>query len=292
MLGVTGDAQGAAELGEQAGMIPRALELLFRSREAAKAAGWRYTFRASMLEVYCEELLDLLAPGAAGLRGAQVADWDKAAASASGGARALEVRHDEASGVTVVEGATSVEVGSAQEVAELLQRAAAARATGRTTCNARSSRSHLVMSLRLDGDNELTGASSRGALHLVDLAGSERLSRSGAAGDSLKETQAINKSLSALGDVIAALAAHAPHVPYRNSKLTWLLAGALGGDAKTLMLVNIAPGREAAPETLCSLRFAAKVNSVELATQKRCGELAGPGAAIAAKAAAAKKAAK
>ena len=291
MLGATGDVD-ASELGEQAGMIPRALELLFRSREAAKAAGWRYTFRASMLEVYCEELLDLLAPGAAGLRGAQVADWDKAAASASGGARALEVRHDEASGVTVVEGATSVEVGSAQEVAELLQRAAAARATGRTACNARSSRSHLVMSLRLDGDNELTGASSRGALHLVDLAGSERLSRSGAAGDSLKETQAINKSLSALGDVIAALAAHAPHVPYRNSKLTWLLAGALGGDAKTLMLVNIAPGREAAPETLCSLRFAAKVNSVELATQKRCGELAGPGAAIAAKAAAAKKAAK
>ena len=142
------------------------------------------------------------------------------------------------------------------------------------------------MSLRLEGTREDGGAAARhGALHLVDLAGSERLSRSGAQGESLKETQAINKSLSALGDVIAALGAKAGHVPYRNSKLTWLLAPALGGDAKTLMLVNVAPGREAANETLCSLRFAAKVNAVELATVKRCGELAGPGAAIAAKAA-------
>ena len=145
------------------------------------------------------------------------------------------------------------------------------------------------MSLRLDGDNAGSGAATRGALHLVDLAGSERLSRSGAAGEALRETQAINKSLSALGDVIAALGAKAAHVPYRNSKLTWLLAGALGGDAKTLMLVNVAPAREAAGETLCSLRFAAKVNAVELATAKRVGELAGPGAAIAAKAAAAAK---
>lgn len=111
---------------------------------------------------------------------------------------------------------------------------------------------------------------------MVDLAGSERLSKSGVEGEALKETQAINKSLAALGDVIAALASRAPHVPFRNSTLTRLLAPALGGDAKTLMLVNVAPTRDAAGETLCSLRFAAKVNSCELATQQRKGEIAGP----------------
>ena len=79
--------------------------------------------------------------------------------------------------------------------------------------------------------------------------------------DRLKEAQSINKSLSALGDVIAALAEKAPHVPYRNSKLTYLLQNALGGDAKTLMFANVSPVAESAQETLCSLRFAAKVNA-------------------------------
>ena len=126
--------------------------------------------------------------------------------------------------------------------------------------NDHSSRSHMVFTLNLTGV-DASGAPRRGVLNLVDLAGSERLSRTGATGDRLKEAQSINKSLSALGDVIAARAEKAAHVPYRNSKLTYLLQNALGGDAKTLMFANVSPVAESAQETLCSLRFAAKVNA-------------------------------
>lgn len=108
--------------------------------------------------------------------------------------------------------------------------------------NERSSRSHSVFTLRISGNNPLTSESCEGTLNLVDLAGSERLNSSGVASDKdrLRETQAINKSLSALGDVIAALGEKAgssrdSHVPYRNSKLTYLLQNSLSGNSKTLV---------------------------------------------------------
>lgn len=145
----------------------------------------------------------------------------------------------------------------------MLKRASQNRATGATNINERSSRSHSVFTLQLTGENKKTGERSSGLLNLIDLAGSERLSMSGSVGDRLKETQAINKSLSSLGDVIQSLVnkKEGSHVPYRNSKLTWLLRNSLGGNCKTLMFVNVSPLVEHFNETLCSLRFATKVNS-------------------------------
>lgn len=146
----------------------------------------------------------------------------------------------------------------------MLKRASQNRATGATNINERSSRSHSVFTLQLTGENKKTGERSSGLLNLIDLAGSERLSMSGSVGDRLKETQAINKSLSSLGDVIQSLVnkKEGSHVPYRNSKLTWLLRNSLGGNCKTLMFVNVSPLVEHFNETLCSLRFATKVNII------------------------------
>jgi kinesin family protein C1 len=101
------------------------------------------------------------------------------------------------------------------------------------------------------------------------LAGSERLSRSNASGDRAKEAVAINKSLSALTDVFVAIGQKASHIPFRNSKLTYLLQPSLSGDGKTLMMVNLSPTELSAQESLCSLRFAAQVNQCELGKAKR-----------------------
>ena len=112
------------------------------------------------------------------------------------------------------------------------------RSVAATQCNEHSSRSHFVFRLNIDGSNDAIGQTVNGVLNLVDLAGSERLSKSHATGDRLKETQNINKSLSALGDVILSIKNGDSHTPYRNSKLTWLLKPCLGNKSKTLMFVN------------------------------------------------------
>lgn len=123
-----------------------------------------------------------------------------------------------------------------------------------TACNERSSRSHSILQIHLvKPDKTVT-------LTLVDLAGSERLNFTKVEGERLKETQAINKSLSALADVISAMKDQESHIPFRNSKLTFLLQNVLSSQsAKILMLVNLNP--VSLNESLCSLRFASKVNS-------------------------------
>eukprot|EP01116_Phalansterium_solitarium_P023290 TRINITY_DN808_c0_g2_i3.p1 TRINITY_DN808_c0_g2~~TRINITY_DN808_c0_g2_i3.p1 ORF type:complete len:708 (-),score=304.84 TRINITY_DN808_c0_g2_i3:54-2177(-) len=233
------------------GMIPRAVEQVFASAEVLKDKGWKYDIEASFIEIYNETLRDLLASGKA----ADEAKYD--------------IKHDAAKGTTSVANAKVVKVERPAQVYELLRKATKNRAVARTLMNERSSRSHSVFQLRIAGVNSFTGETTNGLLNLIDLAGSERLDQSGATGQRLKETQAINKSLSALGDVIAALANSTTHVPYRNSKLTFLLQNSLGGNSKTLMFVNVSPRATDLQETISSLRFAQKVNACEIGTAKK-----------------------
>eukprot|EP00892_Ulva_mutabilis_P004659 jgi/Ulvmu1/2565/UM014_0016.1 len=261
-----GDTAAAGAAGR--GVTPRAVSMILASATRLGAAGWEFRMEATFVEVYNEGLRDLLCEAGRG-------------PGQSGGARMLDtaaIRHDP-DAHTQIAGATRMLVDSEAVAQELLRRAARARSTDATAMNSESSRSHSVFTLHITGTNEAGGCRLLGSLSLVDLAGSERLARSGAEGQRQKETCAINKSLASLGDIFQALASKSTHIPYRNSKLTYLLQPALGGDGKTLMFVNINPEVPSAYESLCALRFAAKVNAVETAAAGRGGarrNIAGP----------------
>ena len=249
--GQTGSGKTHTMIGNSAdpGMIPRSLHQIFYTAENMKEHGWTYNISVTMMEIYNEEYRDLLG--------------NKLPAG-----KQHSVKHDQ-QGRTTVTYMNDVKVNSSDKVTSLLEKAMSCRSVGATQSNEHSSRSHFVFTLKIDGTNKQLGQHSHGVLNLVDLAGSERLSKSGATGDRLKETQNINKSLSALGDVISSINNGDSHIPYRNSKLTWLLQPCLGGQSKVLMFVNISPSAISSQETLCSLRFASKVNACEIGTAKR-----------------------
>ncbi|XP_010931849.1 kinesin-like protein KIN-14H isoform X2 [Elaeis guineensis] len=255
--GKTYTMMGKPEPLEQKGLIPRSLEQIFQTSQLLQSQGWKYKMQASMLEIYNETIRDLLSPGRPG-------SFDANAALS----KQYAIKHDP-NGNTHVSDLTIVDVCSIKEVSFLLQQAAQSRSVGKTQMNEQSSRSHFVFTLRITGVNESTEQQVQGVLNLIDLAGSERLAKSGSTGDRLKETQAINKSLSALSDVIFSIAKKEDHVPFRNSKLTYLLQPCLGGDSKTLMFVNISPESSSVGESICSLRFAARVNSCEIGIPRR-----------------------
>ncbi|KAF5197959.1 Kinesin-like protein kin-14c [Thalictrum thalictroides] len=250
--GKTYTMMGRPEMPDEKGMIPRSLEQIFQSSQSLSSQGWKYKMQASMLEIYNETIRDLLSTSRANnVDGKQ-----------------HTIKHD-ANGNAHVSDLTIVDVCSLKEVSSLLRQAAQSRSVGKTQMNEESSRSHFVFTLRIFGHNESTDQQVQGIINLIDLAGSERLSKSGSTGDRLRETQAINKSLSSLSDVIFSLAKKEDHVPFRNSKLTYLLQPCLGGDSKTLMFVNISPDPSSVGESLCSLRFAARVNACEIGVPRR-----------------------
>ncbi|KAL0437647.1 UNVERIFIED_CONTAM: Kinesin-like protein KIN-14I [Sesamum radiatum] len=171
--------------------------------------------------------------------------------------------YNEQTGLSVPD-ASLVRVSSTSDIIDLMNLGQRNRAVGATALNDRSSRSHSCLTVHVQGRDLTSGNILRGCMHLVDLAGSERVDKSEVTGDRLKEAQHINKSLSALGDVISSLAQKNSHVPYRNSKLTQLLQDSLGGQAKTLMFVHISPEPDAIGETISTLKFAERVATVEL----------------------------
>lgn len=208
-----------------------------------RGVDYKYELTTALIEVYNEELHDLLLePGKP--------------------AKKLAVRQGP-SGNTVPD-LTARVVRSTDEVTEALRFGSSNRAVGHTDMNAHSSRSHLIVQVQaaitMPGKNEPKIAK----MNLIDLAGSERLTKSGAVGQAAKEAAFINKSLSALGDVINARATKQSHCPYRNSTLTYLLQDSLGGESKTLMLLQVSPSETNFDETSCSLTFGARVNAVEM----------------------------
>jgi len=184
---------------------------------------------------------------------------------------APNVREDAKRG-TFVENLHEERVHGAEQTYETFLRGAANRRVGQTNMNADSSRSHSVFTISVESRTKAhpTAPTTKKSalLHLVDLAGSERQKSTDAAGERLKEASAINKSLSALGNVISALASESGHIPYRDHKLTMLMSDSLGGNAKTLMFVNVSPTDDNLEETQNSLTYATRVRTIKNDTSK------------------------
>lgn len=223
------------------GMIPLTIEKIFQDIEELKKSNWEYTVEGQCIEIYNDNIVDLMATSQ----------------------QKYEIKHDDINGRTRISNLTSAKLESSQDALDMFAKSSIKRSTASTNSNERSSRSHSIFILNISGYNSKSGTKCEGCLNLIDLAGSERLNNSQVKGDRLKETQHINKSLSSLGDVIYSLSQNGAHIPYRNSKLTYLLKHSLGGDSKTLMFVNISPSLQNFGESLNSFRFATKVNNTK-----------------------------
>lgn len=241
----SGKTHTMAGTSQDPGLNTRVLKELFNVIDERKN---EYTTEMSIAitEIYNEAIRDLLSPSTT---------------------KKLDVKLN-SDGSSSVPGCIEEKVTNIQDVLKWIDQAAKNRATTSTDMNEQSSRSHSIVTVRVL--STLNGGETYiGKIHLIDLAGSENVAKSGVSGHGLKEAQNINKSLSALGDVIASLVAKNPHTPYRNSKLTMMLKDSLGGDSKTLMIVCCSPAQFNVVETLSSLNFASRARNVELGKAKR-----------------------
>ncbi|XP_039981326.1 kinesin-like protein KIF3C isoform X1 [Xiphias gladius] len=244
--GKTYTMQGAWLDPEKRGVIPNAFDHIF-THISRSQSDKQYLVRASYLEIYREEIRDLLDPN-------------------HGTARALDLRESPETGVYVRD-LTSCVCKSIKEIEEVMNVGNQARAVGATDMNEHSSRSHALFLITVECSQP--GPDGRkhirvGRLNLVDLAGSERQAKTGVQGERLKEAAKINLSLSALGNVISALAdGRSGHVPYRDSKLTRLLQDSLGGNAKTVMVATLGPAPQHYDETLTTLRYANRAKNIQ-----------------------------
>ncbi|XP_026495194.2 protein claret segregational [Vanessa tameamea] len=231
---------------EQYGIIPRAINMIFTCMEDLKRMGWELTIKASFLEIYNEIIYDLL--------------------NSSKEQESHDIKMVNSKGTDLyVSNLKEEEVKSSHDFIRLLIFAQRNRQTAATLNNERSSRSHSVAQIKIAAINEKRKEKFTSNLNLVDLAGSE----SGKTTQRMDETKHINRSLSELSKVILSLQTNQSHIPYRNSKLTHLLMPSLGGNSKTLMLVNVNQFDESFNETLNSLRFATKVNSCRTVKAKK-----------------------
>jgi len=251
-----------------AGVNYCALNDLFEQRDE-RAGEVEYSIRVQLLEVYNEAVRDLLVPHEASSTSSSFSE--RGPNSGQHSIKGLTLKATRGSGSNVPD-ATQVEVHSADEVEDIMARGARNRAVAETKLNDRSSRSHQILTVMVEGLSVATHARTFGCLHLIDLAGSERVAKSGAQGQQLLEAQHINRSLTALGCVMQALAQKREHVPFRDSKLTQLLQDSLAGQAKSMMFMHVAPEGNSASETLSTLNFGRGVTEITLGAAQRNAE--------------------
>lgn len=250
------------------GIIPNVMEMIFSRVEAMKGST-EFLIRVSFIEIFKEEVFDLLDPNPpAASKGEGVS-----VTKPMGPVRVpIQIRETVNGGITLA-GVTEPEVQSKDEMASYLTRGSVARATGSTNMNSQSSRSHAIFTIsmeqkKISPNDDPSDCILSAKLHLVDLAGSERAKRTGANGMRLKEGIHINKGLLALGNVISALGdekkrKEGGHVPYRDSKLTRLLQDSLGGNSKTVMIACVSPADTNAEETLNTLKYANRARNIQ-----------------------------
>ncbi|PSR90014.1 Kinesin-like protein [Actinidia chinensis var. chinensis] len=238
------------EYPSDAGVIPRAVRQIFDILEAQNA---EYSMKVTFLELYNEEISDLLAPEECSKF---IDDKSK---------KPIALMEDGKGGV-FVRGLEEEIVCTANEIYKILEKGSAKRRTAETLLNKQSSRSHSIFSITIHV-KEFTPEGEEmikcGKLNLVDLAGSENISRSGAREGRAREAGEINKSLLTLGRVINALVEHSGHVPYRDSKLTRLLRDSLGGKTKTCVIATISPSVHCLEETLSTLDYAHRAKNIK-----------------------------
>ncbi|KAL2629027.1 hypothetical protein R1flu_013713 [Riccia fluitans] len=238
------------ELPPEAGVIPRAVQQIFDTLESQHA---EYSVKVTFLELYNEEITDLLAPE----------EFTKVMDEKIRNKLALM---EDGKGGVLVRGLEEEIVTSANEIYNLLDRGSAKRRTAETLLNKQSSRSHSIFSITIhikEATPEGEELIKCGKLNLVDLAGSENISRSGAREGRAREAGEINKSLLTLGRVITALVEHLAHVPYRDSKLTRLLRDSLGGKTKTCIIATVSPSVHCLEETLSTLDYAHRAKNIK-----------------------------
>ncbi|PWA85208.1 P-loop containing nucleoside triphosphate hydrolases superfamily protein [Artemisia annua] len=238
------------EFPSDAGVIPRAVKQIFDILEAQSA---EYSMKVTFLELYNEEITDLLAP-----EEASKFPEDKSK-------KPIALMEDGKGGV-LVRGLEEELVSTADEIYRILEKGSAKRRTAETLMNKQSSRSHSIFSITIH-IKERTPEGEEiircGKLNLVDLAGSENISRSGAKDGRAREAGEINKSLLTLGRVINTLVERSGHIPYRDSKLTRLLRDSLGGKTKTCIIATISPSIHSMEETLSTLDYAHRAKNIK-----------------------------
>ncbi|XP_008012570.1 kinesin-like protein KIF3A isoform X5 [Chlorocebus sabaeus] len=242
--GKTFTMEGVRAVPELRGIIPNSFAHIFG--HIAKAEGdTRFLVRVSYLEIYNEEVRDLLGKDQT---------------------QRLEVKERPDVGVYIKDLSAYV-VNNADDMDRIMTLGHKNRSVGATNMNEHSSRSHAIFTITIECSEKGIDGNMHvrmGKLHLVDLAGSERQAKTGATGQRLKEATKINLSLSTLGNVISALVdGKSTHVPYRNSKLTRLLQDSLGGNSKTMMCANIGPADYNYDETISTLRYANRAKNIK-----------------------------